>query len=275
MLPFGDKKMIQTDLYSFSYKKGSLLPWCKRCGAEKFHRDGKSKHGKQRYECVKCGFRFLWSSDLPRRNFFSNVIAFATELYATVGISLRKISKQLKKYFDVKISYEGIRQWVIAAKNLIIKDEEIIPTRTWHIDETYIKIKGEGFWLWVVYCRESKHVIAWHISKTHLLKDAIVVLQRAMKQSSGVRPDKIITDALWQYPVAIKKVIGWNWREQKERHIISSGIGLNAILERVNREIKRRIKWFGSFQALEGANCFFNLFFYHFNRNGVNSQELT
>jgi len=135
--------------------------------------------------------------------------------------------------------------------------------------------KGEGFWLWVVYCRESKHVIAWHISKSHLLKDAIAVLQKAIKQSQEVRPKKIITDGLWQYPVAIKKVIGWNWREQKKRHIISSGIGLNAVLERVNREIKRRYKWFGTFQAIKTANVFFNLFFYHFNKNGVNSTELT
>ena len=62
-----------------------------------------------------------------------------------------------------------------------------------------------------------------------------------------------ITDGLWQYVAAIKKEIGWNWREQKKRHIITSGIGLNAILERVNREIKRRYKWFGSFQAIETA----------------------
>ncbi len=26
---FGGQKMIQTDLSSFSYKKGSLVPWCK------------------------------------------------------------------------------------------------------------------------------------------------------------------------------------------------------------------------------------------------------
>ena len=267
--------MIQTDLYSFSYKKGSLLAWCKKCGAEKFHKDGKTKHEKQRYECVKCGFRFVWTSDLPKRNFFSNVIMFATELYGTVGISLRTIAQKFRDYFDIHISHEGIRKWVLAAKEMKIIDDNFIPTKTWHIDETYFKIKGEGHWLWVVYCKESKHVIAWHISKTHLFKDAFAILRKAMERTQGKRPDKIITDALWQYPPAIKKVIGWNWREQKERHIISSGIGLNALIERVNKEIKRRIKLFGSFQSMKGAEYFFNLFFYHFNKNGINPQELT
>lgn len=256
----------QTDLYSFSYKLGNLVPWCKKCGAEKFHKDGKTKHGKQLYECVKCGFRFVWNSDLPRRNFFSNVISFAVELYTTAGISLRKIARDLKNYFGIIVSHECVRKWVLAAKGLIIKDDKPIPTRTWHIDETYFKIKGEGFWLWIVYCKESRNVIAWNISQTHLLKDAKEVLTKAMKQSEWIQPDKIITDGLWQYPVAIKKIVGWCWREQKERHVIDSGIGKNAPIEEVNREVKRRFKWFSTFQSLEGANAFFGLFFYHMNK---------
>lgn len=267
--------MIQTDLYSFAYKKGSVVPWCKMCGMQNFYKAGKTKDDKQRYKCKHCGFRFVWSSDLPRRNFFSNVISFAVELYGTVGISLRTIAKKFWKYFQIKISHEGVRKWVLAAKNMGVIDDKTVPTRTWHIDETYFKIKGRGHWLWIVYCKESKHVIAWHISKTHLLKDAITVLTKAKKQSHGVRPKKIITDGLWQYRVAIKKVIGWKWREQKKRYEVHSGIGKNALIERVNREIKRRIKWFSTFQAQEGAEYFFNLFFYHFNKKGVNSPELT
>jgi len=91
-----------------------------------------NKNGKR---IRKCRFRFVWTSDLPKMNFFSNVITFATELYATVGISLRTISKKFKEYkeyFNIKIN----------------------------ADETYIKIKGKGFWLWIIYCKESKHVIA-------------------------------------------------------------------------------------------------------------------
>ena len=267
--------MIQTDLYSFSYKKGSVVPFCKRCGCTFLQRKGKDRFGKQRRQCVECGFKLVWTSDLPRRNFFSNVMLFATELYGTVGISLRTIAKKMKKFFGIDISHEGIRQWVIAAKGLNLIDDEVVPTKTWHIDETYIKIKGKGRWLWVVFCKESKHVIAWHISTKRLLKDAKAALRKAMNTTKGVRPQKIITDGLLQYTVAIKKEVGWNWRVHEKRHVKDSGIGKNAVIERVNREIKRRIKWFSTFQSLEGATAFFNLFFYHFNRNGVNSSELT
>jgi len=193
------------------------------------------------------------------------VINFAVEMYTTcVGISLRTVAKVITK-LGFPVSHQGIRSWVLQDKTPGFVDDKVDNAKTWHSDETYFKIKGVGHWLWVVYCAETKQVLAWYISKTHLLKDAIAVLQKA-KQQVQIRPERIITDGLWQYPVAIKKTIGWNWREQKQKHIIDSGIGKNATIERVNREIKRRIKWFGTFQAMNGAEAFFKLFFSNMNK---------
>ena len=254
--------MLQTDLYSFGYKKGSVSPFCKKCGAERYHLDGKSKNGRQIRQCENCGFRFLWTSDLPRRNFFSNVITFAAELYATAGISLRSIAKKFKEHFDIRISYETIRQWVLTAKNAILPRK--IASSTWHADETYIKIKGVGHWLWIVYCRETKQVLSWHISRGRFFSDAKNVLKQAL-MNAEIEPEKLITDGLWSYQVAAKKVFHWKHHERKIRHIIDSGIGKNAPIERLNKEVKRRFKWFGTFQSLEGAKAFFGLWFYHHN----------
>ena len=255
--------MIQTDLYSFSYKKGSVLPTCKRCSAENFYRDGKNKLGMQRYKCKKCGYRFLWTSDLPRRNYFSEIMSFAVELYITTGISLRTLAKKMFKFFKVKVSYEGIRQWILASKKTISR-REIVSASTWHVDETYIKIKGRGFWLWIVFCADTKQVLAWHVSKKRLFKEAKKVLTQALKVA-GTRPEKIITDGLYQYAAAIKKVMGWHWRIYRRKHIIDSGIEKNAIIERLNREIKRRVNWFSTFQSLKCAKVFLSLWFYHHN----------
>jgi len=257
--------MIQTDLYSFSYKKGSLLPWCKRCGAQHFYRNGKNKRGIQRYRCRQCGFRFVWTSDLPRRNFFSSIMSFAVELYTSlrIGISLRGIVKLLKKAFDVRVSHEAVRQWVKATKKPIPR-REIPEETTWHADETYFRIKGRGHWLWIVYCADAGQILSWHISRKRLFKHAKIVLQQALK-IAGKRPEKIITDGLYQYAAAIRKVMGWPWNIHKEKHVIDSGIGKNAIIERLNMEIKRRIRWFRTFQSLEGARSFFGLWFYHYN----------
>jgi len=258
--------MIQTDLYSFSFRQGTLVPRCKSCSAESFYRDGKSSGWQQLYKCKRCGFRFVWCSDLPHKRFFSSVISFAVEMYTTcVGISLRTLANLMGK-LGFSVSYEGIRQWVLQDKTQHFIDDKVDNARTWHCDETYIKIKGVGQWLWIVYCAETKQVLAWHISQTHLLKDAIAVLQKARLRVNGARPEKIVTDGLWQYETAIKKVMGWHWTEQKVRYVKDSGIGKNSFVERVNKEVKRRFRWFGSFQALQSAEAFFKLFFSNFNR---------
>jgi len=117
--------MIQTDLYSFSYKKGSLVPFCKRCGEQNFYRNGKNKEGIQRYKCKKCNMRFLWTSDLERRRFFSNIISFAVEIYTDLrkAVSLEGVAELLKKIFGVKVSDEAVRQWILAAKKTISRKE--------------------------------------------------------------------------------------------------------------------------------------------------------
>lgn len=242
------------------------MPWCKSCGESNFWRNGKNEAGQQIRKCRKCGFRFVWTSDLPDRKFFSCVINFAVELYTSViGISYRKVAVVMKK-LGFKMSHQAVKDWVSQDKTKNFVDDKVDNAQTWHCDETHIKIKGVGHWLWVIYCRETGQVLGWHISLTRLLKDAIIVFQKAKKAVNGKRPEKIITDGLWQYNVAIKKVIGWHWMEQKRKYIIDSGIGKNSFVERVNKEIKRRTKWFGSFQAIEGANSFFKLFFNNFNK---------
>ena len=256
--------MIQTDLYSFGYKKGNLLPWCKKSTKKLFYKDGKTDYGQQLYKCKNCGFRFVWCSDLPNRRFFSNVIDFAIDIYTTTGIGLRTLARKMLNFFGIRISGEGIRQWVLAGKQELFVDNNVDNLQTWCVDETYIKIKGVGHWLWIVYCVETRQILAWHISEGRFFKDAKLVLEKA-KQVAGGIPEKIITDGLYQYDAAIKKVMFWRLHERKAKHVKDSGIGKNSPVERVNREVKRRIKWFSTFQCIDGAKAFFALFFHFFN----------
>ena len=264
--------MIQTDLYSFSNKTGTLVPWCKKCGEQNFFRDGKTSYKQQLYKCKSCGFRFVWCSDLPNKRFFTNIISFAVEMYVEVGISLRTLAKKLKKFFNIKVSYEAIRQWVKIYEKPISRLET--PKETaWHADETYIKIKGVGHWLWILRCRETGNVLSWRITKSRFFEDAKGLMQDALNVA-GTKPESITTDGLYQYAAAIKKVMGWHWREYRKRHIVDSGIGKNWFIERLNREIKRRIKWFSTFQSLEGAKTFFSVWFHHLNRSEFPTQGI-
>lgn len=261
--------LIQTDLHSFSYKKGSLIPQCKQCTGQHFYRDGKNSQELQRYRCRNCHFRFVWTSDEPRSRYFSTIKKFAVKLYTSlrVAASLRGVAQIVQEVFSNSVSYETVKQWVLQSKKQIHRRKNKKAT-TWHIDETYIKIKGKGHWLWIVRCRSNGQVLAWHLTKKRTIKAATHVIHQAY-QVAGCKPKRIITDGLEQYTTAIKKVIGWHWREQKKRHIKDSGVGKNWFIERLNREIKRRIKWFSTFQSFEGANAFFSSWFHHWNQTHI------
>lgn len=206
---------------------------------------------------------------MPKRRFYSRLITLVADWYHTDGTSLRKLARKLWRCFKVKVSHEAIRLWNLVCSKLNLPRIQPAYSPVWHADETYIKIKGKGHWLWIVYCQFSRAVLAWHISEGRFFKDAKAVLQKALL-NTGMRPEKIITDGLYAYDAAISKVFGWKWNVLKKSHIKDSGFGKNAILERLNREVKRRTKWFSTFQSEEGAKAFFNLFFYHYNNYHVN-----
>ena len=67
---------------------------------------------------------------------------------------------------------------------------------------------------------------------------------------------------------AIRKTFGW--RKKVHTRKINAAFGINSVIERLNREIKRRIKWFGTFQSLEGATKFIEHWI-----NNYNTEKLT
>tara|TARA_Y100000310_G_scaffold167875_1_gene167855 strand:+ start:207 stop:980 length:774 start_codon:yes stop_codon:yes gene_type:complete len=254
---------IQLFLNSYSYKKlsGTLVPDCKRCESDKLRKDGKYKEFQQ-YKCKDCGFRFTYTSDLPKKRFHSSIIDFAVGMYITTGISLRRLARKIWKYFKTKVSYRTIHHWINEhkAEKVIVNS-----SRVWNADETSIRIKGKVHWLWLVIDRDNRSVLSWRLSRTRAYEDALAVMKEA-KEGYG-KPDMIITDGLLEYIRAIRKVFGW--RQKVHYRKIKAAFGPNSILERLNREIKRRIRWFGTFQSFECAEEFINKWISDYNTGKV------
>lgn len=252
--------LVQLYLDSYSYKKllGTLVPNCKKCGSDRLRKDGKYKQYQQ-YKCKDCNFRFSFTSDLPKRRFHSLIIDFAVNLYITTGISLRKLAKKIVKFFKTKISYRTIHNWIKAFPH----DDKICKEvgKMWHADETSIRIIGRVNWLWMVIDRQTMSILSWRLSKTRALEDAKAVMLEAREKYGN--PEKITTDGLLEYIKAIKKVFGW--RDKIHHRKIAAAFGPNSVIERLNREIKRRVKWFGTFQSFEDAEIFLEQWINNYN----------
>lgn len=244
----------QLDLISFSYS-----PHCKKCGSLAVIRYGKYSKHRPKYFCKRCKSQFVFAgSDLFRMRFTSQAVSFAVELYASGGISYYTIARLMLQYFNVRVSHTAIFNWVQkGARSPWIPQLEPAISPKWHVDETLVRVKGEWLYLIVVWCPRNKLVLSWALSKDRCCDDIVGVLHKAV-ENAGFRPREVVTDGWHAYGWAVKKAFGWRC----VKHTVESGLGHNNPVERQNREVKRRVRWFSSFRTLEAAENFFTLFFF-------------
>jgi putative transposase len=107
----------------------------------------------------------------------------------------------------------------------------------WHGDEMKIKVRGEWRWLWNTMDKKTRFQLASEISKTRKIEDAEAVFRKS-KKATKKKTKLVITDGLQAYKGAFKS----EFCDPKvsTRYMIKSVFGLNAILERMQGNIRGR-----------------------------------
>ena len=223
---------------------------CTHCGNENYTKYGK-KNGKQVYMCKDCNRRFV--DNLYFENLKANpkVICVTLDLYFK-GISLRKISDHLRQFYDLKVHFTTIYNWIV--NYISIMDEYISQFQprlgtVWHADEMMININGDWFYLWNIMDEFTRFHLASVISKERKIKDARKAFQVAKKRSHSDRPKCIVTDGLKSYYKAINK----EFHTVKKETIHIENVGIqgtetihgefdNNLIERLNGTVRDRNK---------------------------------
>ena len=73
----------------------------------------------------------------------------------------------------------------------------------WHLDEMFVKINGERFYLWRAVDHEGE-VLESYVTKTRDKKAALKFLKKSMRRYG--RPNAIVTDKLRSYGAALKEI---------------------------------------------------------------------
>ena len=239
------------------------------------------KHFK-RLRCKKCNYKFnlytipeevldyiskfsFGKANFLRMRYSKEIILRAIRLCYEFGLSSRDISKSF--YFEpgLKISNVTIYQWCKKFACLFNKHTEGVKlqlSKTWHIDETVIKIKGRKHWIFAVLNRKSHFVISWYLSKTRSTDAAIKVLQLAI-QKAGFKPNRIISDRHGIYqeiknlkPKLVKKSILVKKFDDKL---------FNNRLERFFGNLKTRYKRARGFKSFYSTCRFLTIYFVYYN----------
>ena len=140
------------------------------------------------------------------------IIRLAVMMYVRFPLSLRNVEDLLHER-GIEVSHETIRFWwnrfgpIFAAE---IRKKRMDRMRAfsgwrWHLDEMFVKINGEGHYLWRAVDQEGE-VLEAFVSKKRDRKAALKFLRKLMKRYAS--PDAIITDRLRSYRAALRELGG-------------------------------------------------------------------
>src|SRR5215218_9484842 len=184
----------------------------------------------------------------PGYRFPAEVIRHATWLYHVFSLSLRDVELILAER-GVVVSHESTRRWGLrfgadfAAK---LRKRRPRPGDTWHMDEVYLKINGELFYLWRAVDRHG--VVLDILVQGRRNATAAKRFFRRLLRGQKYKPRRIVTDGLRSYGVAHREILP-EVRHRSSRY-------LNNRAEDSHRPTRRRERQMQRFKSPEQAQRF-------------------
>lgn len=273
------RQFKQDDKNSERIIKHPWLPNCPRCSYRM--EIYKWRNHFKRLRCRKCNHKFNlyaipeevldYLSNLPGKTNFlrmrhsKELILRAIKLCYEYGLSSRDISKNFSVELGLHISNVTIYQWCrkfALLFNQHVDDINLSLSKTWHIDETVIKVKGKKHWIYVVLCSKTRFVISWYLSKSRSTDAAIKTLKLAIDKA-GFRPNRLLSD---RHPL-YKELLHLRPRLSK-KHIFVEKFAVklsNNRLERFFGTLKSRYKRTRGFKSFYSTCCFLIIYFVYYN----------
>ena len=229
---------------------------CVDCGsAEVTERRDRTAQGYRRFRCRACrrGFNERSSGVLNRAQYPSDVIALVVLWRLRYRLTLRDLSEMFLQR-GIVVSYEAVREW--EAKLAPVLAGELRQRRrgkggrgrrSWHVDETYLKVRGRWCYLYRAIDRHGDLVDT--MLSEHRDMAAAKAFFRSAKSATGVVPEQVTTDGHSSYPRAIRSTLG-------SRVVHRNSAYKNNRLEQDHRGIKGRIRYMRGFKSFTSAERF-------------------
>lgn len=211
-----------------------------------------TKLGYKRHCCGGCGRTFNERTGTPY-----NFLEYPTDIVLLVvlwrlryNLTLRDLAEMfLERGFT--FTHEAVREWEARFAPLVA--EELRSRRSskrgrkWHVDETYLKVKGKWCYLYRAVDKEG-NLVDVKLSKKRDMEAAKAFFEKALS-SAGEAPEQVTTDGHDAYPRAVKETLGETVRHRTSRY-------LNNRLEQNHRGIKGRYKGMRNFKNFTSAARF-------------------
>ena len=223
---------------------------CPKCGGDRIVKVGRQS-GVQRYRCKDCPKDFRANGKAPGRRMDAELMGAAIQDHYD-GKSYKKITEAIEKEYDIpEPSKATVYEWVRDFSAEAIEEMKDHPAKTgggdWVADELHFEVKGKKAYLWDIMDRDTRYILASHLSYRRDAVAARAMLRKALAASDG--PPKTITTDKWRaYLKPIKELV------PEAKHIQSEGLAAevnNNLSERLQGTYRDRVKTLRSLESIE------------------------
>jgi putative transposase len=191
------------------------------------------------------------------RHFDRSVILLCVRWYLAYGLSLRNLEEMMAER-SISVDHATIHRWIVRYSPELLEQfnrRKRAVTGRWHMDETYIKVRGRWMYLYRAVDSNGDTVEFWFSEKRNLAAGKRF-LRKALKRHG--RPERIVIDGSQTNREAIlacgtiDRLQDRSRRQLKPIRIWKSAY-LNNRIEQDHRAIKRRIRPMLGFKSTASA----------------------
>ena len=229
---------------------------CVCCGsAAATERPERTARGYRRFRCWDCRKQSNERSGglLNGTQYPSDVIALVVLWRLRYRLTLRDLAEMFLVR-GITFSHEAVREWEAKLAPLLAgelrrrrRGRGGARGRHWHVDETYLKVRGRWAYLYRAIDRDGRLVDA--VLRERRDMAAAQAFFRSAKAATGFAPDRVTTDGHGSYPRAIRSALGRRTAHQASRY-------KNNGLEQDHRGIKGRTRCMRGFKSFASAERF-------------------
>jgi len=176
-------------------------------------------------------------------------------MYVRFPLSLWNVEDLLHER-GIEICHETVRHWVDRfgtyfahkIRKRRLEGMKHSPQWQWHLDEVFVKIRGQTHYLWRAVDHEGE-VLESFVTKTRDKASALKFMRKAMRRYGN--PKVVVTDKCPSYRAAMK-VIGSEGRQETGRH-------LNNRAENSHLPFRRRERAMSRFRRMRSLQKFVSI----------------
>jgi len=238
---------------------------CPHCSSEGIVKFGSYK-GVQRYFCKSCHRKFKADGSLYHMKVPANLISSTLNMWYE-GMSQNAIRRHLQQENGCSPSTATIYEWIDKYTQSAIKQTQDYHPKVgdvWVADETVLRIDGQNVWFWDIIDRDTRYLLATHVSTTRNARDAKALMDKASKKA-GKTPKVVITDKLSAYLDGIEIAYGSDTEHRQGKPFTTVKEDSTNEIERFHGTLKARTKVMRGLKNVDTAIQFTDGWLVHYN----------